>query len=130
MSTIPQNEATATAPEIGETVNFQPTSESTAEQPTPEPSATTEAKETTTDISIENSLNNTPTPSVNVVISPPKSTEELIAERALRRVARKTAVREKAEGHKRAVSPSLSPLLKLVGYRCILGRYPFRIEEL
>jgi len=50
------------------------------------------------------SLEATPAPSVTVVLSAPKTTEELIAARALKRVARKTAVREKAEGHKRAVS--------------------------
>jgi hypothetical protein len=55
---------------------------------------------------LEDSVSTTPAASVNVVLSPPKTTEELIAARALKRAARKTAVHEKAEGHKRAVSHS------------------------
>ncbi|KJA22438.1 hypothetical protein HYPSUDRAFT_41064 [Hypholoma sublateritium FD-334 SS-4] len=48
------------------------------------------------------SVDTTPAASINVVVSKPKTTEELIAARALKRAARKTAIREKAEGHKRA----------------------------
>ena len=73
-------------------------------EPTPGSSAQSEFQETIGATSADGSLSNTPAPSVNVVISPPKSTEEFIAARALKRAARKTAVREKAEGHKRAVS--------------------------
>ena len=73
-------------------------------EPTPGSSTQSESLETIGGTSADGSLSNTPAPSVNVVISPPKSTEELIAARALKRAARKTAVREKAEGHKRAVS--------------------------
>lgn len=108
MSIIPQNEATI--PKAGEAVNVEATAD-VAEQstpgvinePTPGSSVRIEIQEMT-GTSGDNSLSNTPAPSVNVIISPPKSTEELIAARALRRAARKTAVREKAEGHKRAVS--------------------------
>ena len=111
MSTIPQNETTA--PKDGGAVNIQPTKATAdvAEQSTPvvvnEPNPGLSTKievQETTETSVDNSLSNTPAPSVNLVISPPKSTEELIAARALKRAARKTAVREKAEGHKRAVS--------------------------
>lgn len=112
MSTILQNETTI--PKAGEAVNTQPTEKATpnvgeqstpvvVNEPTPGSSAKLEIQETT-GTSVDSSLNNTPAPSVNVVISPPKSIEELIAARALKRAARKTAVREKAEGHKRAVS--------------------------
>ncbi|KAF8889422.1 hypothetical protein CPB84DRAFT_1785534 [Gymnopilus junonius] len=41
-------------------------------------------------------------PSVSVILSAPKTTEELIAARALKRAARRQAIREKAEGHKSA----------------------------
>lgn len=138
MSTIPQNEATAL--KDGGVVNIQPTKATAdvTEQSTPvvvnEPttpglSAKIEIQETT-ETSVDNSLSNTPAPSVNVVISPPKSTEELIAARALKRAARKTAVREKAEGHKRAVSVCASLEATLVDDSRISGRYPFRIEKL
>ncbi|KAF8968516.1 hypothetical protein BDZ97DRAFT_1798841 [Flammula alnicola] len=50
---------------------------------------------------VDESLATTPAASVNVVLSQPKTTEELIAARALKRAARKSAIREKAEGHKR-----------------------------
>jgi hypothetical protein len=133
MSTIPQNEATA--PKDGGAVNIQPT-KATADvveqstlvvvnEPTPGLSAKIEAQETT-ETSVDNSLSNTPAPSVNVVISPPKSTEELIAARALKRAARKTAVREKAEGHKRAVSGYAHRRRHwLTADALISGRYPF-----
>lgn len=57
-----------------------------------------------TSVVAEESVDTTPAASINVVVSKPKTTEELIAARALKRAARKTAIREKAEGHKRAVS--------------------------
>jgi len=116
MSTIAQKEATATIPQAGGAVNKATELEATAHvegrsttpvvvsEPTPGSSAQSEFLDTIGGTSADGSLSNTPAPSVNVVISPPKSTEELIAARALKRAARKTAVREKAEGHKRAVS--------------------------
>ena len=62
----------------------------------------TPAEETT--VVADDSVDTTPAASINVVVSKPKTTEELVAARALKRTARKTAIREKAEGHKRAVS--------------------------
>ncbi|PPQ87238.1 hypothetical protein CVT25_004088 [Psilocybe cyanescens] len=61
-----------------------------------------EEKKDANALAADDSTSVTPAPSVTVVLSPPKSTEELIAARALKRIARKTAIREKAEGHKRA----------------------------
>ncbi|KAH9474981.1 hypothetical protein JR316_0012080 [Psilocybe cubensis] len=65
-------------------------------------STSTETQKDTNSQAVDDSATGTPAPSVSVVLSPPKTTEELIAARALKRIARRTAIREKAEGYKRA----------------------------
>ncbi len=53
----------------------------------------TPAEETT--VAAEESVDTTPAASINVVVSKPKTTEELVAARALKRTARKTAIRKR-----------------------------------
>ncbi|PPQ97683.1 hypothetical protein CVT26_001866 [Gymnopilus dilepis] len=74
------------------------TSAATAPAPTP----TTEPPSDTSSVNAEEGRPSSAAPSVSVVLSAPKTTEELIAARALKRAARRQAIREKAEGHKSA----------------------------
>ena len=70
----------------------------------PAPTPTTEPPSDTSSVNAEEGRPSSAAPSVSVVLSAPKTTEELIAARALKRAARRQAIREKAEGHKSAVS--------------------------
>lgn len=115
MSVISQNEALvaasvlkgeplAVAEQVPATTVSTAGGDATADSTSATSAASMEAKKDTNSLAADDSVPGTPAPSVSVVLSPPKTTEELIAARALKRIARKTAVREKAEGYKRAVS--------------------------
>ncbi|KAF9481495.1 hypothetical protein BDN70DRAFT_876288 [Pholiota conissans] len=98
-----QNETPATQPELS-APNAPPTQtaeETIALVQEAEVATKGDASEVVKE-ALEESVSTTPAASVNVVLSQPKTTEELIAARALKRAARKAAVHEKAEGHKRA----------------------------
>ncbi|KDR71541.1 hypothetical protein GALMADRAFT_253875 [Galerina marginata CBS 339.88] len=111
MSVIPENKPnTAEAEKVEHQVSAETIAEPIGAGTTDVPQNTAqsaksspEAKEKSGKLSIEDEILNGPsTSSVTVVLSPPKSTEELIAARAEKRAARKAAVREQADAHKRA----------------------------